>query len=485
MSLSHRHLGNTSGQILLMSVMLGSIIIMASTAIFFATQVGSRHRIASTQKTAGRGVLDEGLGYAIGQLSANQTRWTQALNGNFSGTDCNTGVAIDSPAGNSFKVYCSTGIASNPSIQPYQVAVRILALNPQTKNPDIATRAYLSQRTLGADLASGLHMSAAVQLIRQPASPPEGSLNVDWGPIVCMDSSNPDSWVLPSPIDAKQYPRKVSAGGLTGAVNRSGNVYGDGPKTDQKEYWAHSSMVSYPLIDEDYYMAAATNSIVNVGPVNGAGVPIPRFGCASGVNCAVFKPDPGDTAIFDASGSGYIPPQGVTIVVLGSAEFKNSVFDVSAMIVTGDLSITQQGQGMSYGLHVPAKASLEYPYTPDNPHIWPCQDREGTLDSNGAPVNDCSTVEVFNSGRLHYRGFLYVKGNMALSPTVSEYNLVGSLWVGDHEATAGSGGRLSLSAGSGLNVAYDDAINHAIKMNPISGETVLIVPDQIKPIPVF
>ena len=170
-------------------------------------------------------VSDEAITYAIQELSANSSFWTNALAGSFAGTDCNTGHDVNSPTGKyHYRIYCSTGTAGNSQLQIYQLVVTAVTMSTPgiggVETPLRATKAYISQRTLGADLSSGYHVAAAVQLVRQPSI--QGSLNVHWGPILCLNQDTVSTaWSLADQadtIDSQRYPRKFSLGGITGSA---------------------------------------------------------------------------------------------------------------------------------------------------------------------------------------------------------------------------------------------------------------------------
>jgi hypothetical protein len=426
-------------------------------------------------------------------LSQDASTWTSALNGTFTNTDCNTGNAVQGPSGSSFLLYCSTGTAGNANLQIYQVAVKAISLGP-TKTPLRAVKAYLSQRTLGTDIATGMHAAAAMELTRQPppANEPVGYwlnwINVQWGPIVCLETNNNDPWLLRAPIDAGRFPRKFASGSITGTVYQRAVTWRATGNTDNQEYWAYATQDIPPTINESAYQMLASSSNIPVAPRNAmaqGGQPIPRVGCGTAQsNCGVFQPNPGDTAIFDGNGlagNAYTVPANSYVYVLGNAAFNNVSIENATFIITGDLTIsTSAVVGFHTNLHVPVTAPFEYPYLSTG--TWPCQNMAGdTL--NGQPQYDCPSDTVFSffgvPFPVQYWGFLDVKGTMSISNGLL-WDMVGSLLVGDLQAPAGSGGHLQVFTGAAFQLAYDDIINHSILVNPISGTQIKLVPDSIQ-----
>jgi len=494
-----RVLSNRSGQTLLIAILLGIVLLIALAVVVFVNQVGTFHQSASAQRTNARAVAEEGIAFVTQELSVSSVTWQNALNGNFSGTDCNTGSDVTSPSGSNFKLYCSTGTAGNSNLQIYEVAVIAIAVSPVSANgrdvPLRAIKAYLSQRTLGVDLQTGIHAAAALQTVTSPST--SGTLNVHWGPIVCIDTNNLGAWTVPDPMDTSRYPRKFSLGGITGAAyTRSGLTSGSGPVTDQKEYWAYAPAASSPWIDDATYQALASSTVVVTAPVNGAGLPIPRASnCAPSVpNCGYFQPTGTDIAIFSGAGAGFVVTGGSSTVIYvnGPAEFDNIAVDSATFIVTGSLTVNNSATpAATVNLHVPVTAPSEYPYYPTTPASWPCSgpsapapgDTVGSQPAYDCPSSSVFTLPVANSGTVQFRGFLWVKGTMTVN-TSNGWNMAGSLMVGDPLSPPASRGSLSVLAGCTLNVAYDDVLNHLIRVNPINGTSVKVEPDFIQDIPV-
>jgi len=488
-----KHLINNSGQTLLIAVALALVLVLGLTVVYFVNQTSTSHQIASILRNQTGSVSDEGIAYAMQILSTSSTTWQNALIGTFP-NDCNSGNVIVTPSGGRFKLYCSTGTAGSSSLQPYQVAITAVASIQSSTGTEMslrASQAFLSQRTLGADLATGVHAAAALQMISQPIV--SGNLDIEWGPVVCLDSYNIASWAVPNSIDSGQYPRKFSVGGITSSVSthtRSGNSPTAGPHSDQKEYWAYGSQGLTPLIDETYYIQQAEYETGITPPTSKRTAnPLLPTGCLPGGNttCGYFVPASSDTAIFDGGLPGYPLSGGINQAVVyvdGPAQFNKIAIDSATFIITGSLTVTDASGGSVLNLHVPWSANLEYPYTPTNPATWPCQGQQGDNVAVGQPNYDCASSSLFPApGNVQFRGFLYVKGYLFVQ--TSNWNMVGALLVGDTQAPPGTSGALDIAAGNSMNLAYDDMINHGIHVGAVSGSTIKVEPDAAQIVPAF
>jgi hypothetical protein len=490
---SQRSLSNSSGQALLITICIGLVLVIAMTVVVFVNQTGTLHHTATAQRGRGRSVAEEGISYAIQELSVSTATWQNALNGVFTNTDCNTGNDVLSPSGSHFQLYCSTGTTNNPNLQIYQVAVEAMTFMPGSgkATPARAMKAYLSQRTLGADLATGYHAAAALELVSKPNI--LGTLNVHWGPIICLDSFNTGAWDLPDVIDSERYPRKFSAGGLTCnplgacAYSRSPNSAG----SDQKEYWAFAPLNAPPPINESYYQTLAQNTVVPNPPYslqtflqNGTYVNIPA-NCPTVASCGYFVVPPGDTAVF---GNGFTLSGGVTnaaIYVNGSTEFDKIAIDSAAFVINGAVTVTDTSGGNQPDLHVPYTAPLEYPYlSAGTPASMPCpgpvEPAPGDTLANGLPKYDCPSTSVF-PGNVQFRGFLWAKGLMKVK--TAGWTMVGALMVGDMSQPPGAGGQLEILAGNSLNLAYDDGIGRQVVQ--ASNTSIRVEPDMIQNVSTF
>jgi hypothetical protein len=457
---------NHAGQVLLLSVCLGLVLLIGVSAVFFMTQTGSNHQVFSSQRGSAASVADAGLGYAMQQLGQSLPVWQSALNANFLSIPvCNSGALVKTPSGGHFTISCSTGTAGNPNLQNYEVAVKVVASQTASGGVEMplrAIQAYVGQRTLGADLASRLHTAAALQLVMQPNV--AGTLDVEWGPIVCLD---PNPWLLPNVrLDAAQYPRKFSAGWIYGTSFPRSGPGGPGPQTDQQEYWSQSAFIEIPLVDKTYYrLQAQAESGIGQPVSKQTGSPITPA-CAGPTACGYFGPPnlaPGDTAVFGAA-SLYSLTRGQILYIDGNAEFDKIAMDGASVLVLGQMTLADSSGGNILTLNVPQTAPLEYPHFPSNPTSWPCQ-------VNPVPLGYTCT----SPGKVQFRGFLYVEGQLLVN--APDWTMAGALWVGKLQAPYQTSLSLTIPSGNGLTLYYDDQINHSLHFNPVGATAIKLVPD--------
>jgi len=464
---------------MVLMVAITLVFLIGVVVVVTLNQTASYHQLSSAQNVKSQGGAEEGLNYAIQELSQSLLTWQAALSGTFP-SDFNTGTALASPNGNAFRIWASVGTSQNPDLQPYQVAVTTEGM-AKKQGIEVATRAiqaYVSQRTLGADLTTGLHAAAALELAAQlgvNAGFGPSTLAVHWGPIVCLDLNGnlAGAWPLPNPADGSQFPRKFSTGGITGAsFARSGTVSfsnfsttpPSGTFTDGKEYWAYAPLVMPPLIDEAAYIWLAEHETAILPPISASThLAMQATNClpATNTTCGYFVPAPGDAALFDGASPGYAASSAVTIYVNGSAIFNKTAINGASFLITGGLTVNDATGGTALTLHVPVYAATEYPY---HPALQPC-----------AGATSCAPEP-----NIPFRGFLDVKGYMNV--TVPGWTMAGALLVGDPQAVAGTAATLVPSYG--LTLYYDDFINHAILVQPLLGTTAIrIEPDLIKNVP--
>src|SRR5262249_53052335 len=146
-----------------------------------------------------------------------------------------------------------------------QLKVISTALVRNRLGQDVATRslqALLSRKTLGVPLPPSAPASAALTL--QNAPNVQGSLLVHWGPVACYDAVNP--WTLSGSMDTNRFPRKFALGAIQGSVptllspTYPRSPTDAPPASDQKEYWAFSTLGSLPVMDDAFYTTAAASS---------------------------------------------------------------------------------------------------------------------------------------------------------------------------------------------------------------------------------
>ncbi len=482
---------NVRGQALILGVLIVTVLIISVVAIVSIMQSSSHHQVDSQKRNKGRALAEAGISHAIQQLSASTTTWNRALAANFSGSDCNTGINVDLSSEEAFRIFCTTGPEANPGLEPYQVgviAVSYMRHQNQTNVPTRAIKAYINQRTLGIDSASGIHEPAALQLVRRSSVTNNTPLTVHWGPIVCLDSGQgANAWLLRGTMRTEVHPRRYSMGGLTTdqpIFDKRAPIFSSGSyMTDNSSYWAFQPMLMPPLIDEAYYLKRATETISMTNaywPTDGiAGPPLAPTDCGSGTpNCSYFVPS--SSAVFSRAAPGYtVPSPGTVIWVDGDAQLDVVDMDGVTLIVTGDLTL---GDSLSAGgsvksatnaLHVPRAASREYGL---NSQITPCYTSlGGSCDSDATPIFPSLPVYTSGGGKVQFRGFMYVKGNLfVMGP---RWNMAGAILVGDMRSM-GDPGLLYVGPLGNLTLAYDDYIGQAIQVSPSAGTAIKVVIDR-------
>lgn len=456
------------GQALLIAILLGMVLIIAVPVVVFLTQIGGKHRLGSAKRMRASSVAEEGIVYAMQILSANRPIWEQALQNSYPTVPT---TPISAASGGQFTLQCAKGDLFGG--KPYQVRVLSTALEPRTtpgSNPGAAIRAveaFISRKTMSAVLSDKLTAPAALTLLSTPTVAAAGGLTVQWGPVVCLSTS---PWTLQDPLDAIHlpggvdrpgYPRKFSGGGITGATfHRIASDQEDSAHSDYKEYWAFASFTFPPLVDTTTYVARSTTTTNVPAPSACAGASCPS-GLTQGGGPGAFPATAGfftlnsdSTMTFDSS--FILNNSSAVIVVNGNARFVDLNLDFSsgAFIVNGNLILdgVTTGAGSVLTLNVPPQASLEYAYWPASPP-WPCQYAGPTCASN---------VVGGGSGRIHFRGFLRVTGNVYV--VGNGWQVAGSMLVGDYST---QDGRLIVNSGGSLTIYYDDQVNRLIETNPL------------------
>jgi hypothetical protein len=457
----------------MIAIVLALVLVIGLVVMFYVNQTSIFHQSGGAQRTAARSVSEDGVAYAIQELSASNATWTSALGKNFTAApDCNGGL-VSGTAGQ-FTLACGNDPTVYPNLQPYEVGVIVAAPTPSGSAPGTNLRAIqvnLGQRTLGLDPPIGPHLAAALELVRPPIL--SGTLDVEWGPIICLDASS--TWTLTDPMDTQRYPRKMSMGVISGGplstYPRMG-VNATGPDTDQKEYWGKVQGSSFlPLVDEEGYVSAAQKQSGITAPISSiTGNPLTPINCVGSppLSCGHFQTDPKqyEVAIFDGGYTPGIP--NAMIYVDGPAQFGNVNIDGAHVIVTRQLELAKSGGGGNVlSLHVPWSAPSEYPYSAS----WDCKG-SGSCKSNSFP----------GGGPIQFRGFLYVKGNLVVA-TGATWNIAGTVLVGDMGVAPTTSWQLNVQNGATLNIFYDDIINHQILMATTPNGPIKVVPDFIHDIP--
>ena len=260
------------------------------------------------------------------------------------------------------------------------------------------------------------------------------------------------------------------------------------PISDGREYWAFASQNFPPLVDESYYIAQATAALTVTPPKKGGTdmtPPVCNFNstnspcCANGHACGYFDTNKSGTAVFS---SGYTVPAGPNnvIYVNGDAEFDNVAIQNATFIITGNLKISTSTTSNSLYLNVPVAAPQEYPELLSN-----LASDAGLANTSFGVLGTPSDILLFpdppNTGNRHtqFSGFLYVKGNITVN--APSWNMVGTLLVGDMQHPQ-TGGQLIVPAGTRLNIVYDDRMNRAVHVYPVSGNAIKLTADAIQEI---
>jgi hypothetical protein len=421
---------NESGQLVIVAVFVVIALIMSIVVVVFLNQTQSQFGVANQKRQKAHNLTQAGLSYAILTLAASSTTWTNALNASFPLEFTDPGgtphqYAPPGGAGEYYTIQCSTGGA----LAKYQLQILVTGYTRVhgTMVPLRALSAVVSQKTLGATLPNGLNASAATVL----AHPPNGPVDINWGPVMVLDPTN--TWTVTDPMDSGQYPRKFAQAGIGGTVHLRSQS-SPAVNSDNLEYWAYSSL-GYPSeIDLPSYQTAARNTTLTTPPVAKNVAANLQLDCpVPGVpNCASFVLLNGDTAQFN---NYTLNQPGTIIYINGNAELdtiaidlkgdtQSSVFPSSgALIVTGDVLIANSSSGMSLThLRIPPTANLEYPF---------------------------STSPTTYTQEPSFRGFLYTTGS--LTNNVQDATLIGAVRVGN-----------VLSASQALHLYYDDEIGHSI-----------------------
>jgi len=445
------------GQTLIVAVIFIALLSLTIPWMVYTSNWSVRNNIKSLTRKQSISVAEEGLSFIASRLT-NATLWDAVLQAG--GAPLDTGATTTpTPSGKRFRI---RGLASTttPGLASYQIRVDASALD--NKNvPVSAVRAWLSRKTIGVQMPNGLHSRTALWLDNSvgaganvPANIGTGQvLNVLFGSIAQKNSGF--NLLLANTggtnIDQNRYARKFSAGGITSSLARTST-------TDNREYWTQAALGFAMPIQTDTYALRARN-VTNP----------PALTCVGGGSCA---PDPVNSsyysgvgnatfAEFTAGGGGYVINNPSVFYVMGSARFKNGHFDFKnttladpdgGMIITGNLEI----QGDSGGFHNAATsaggqtlANFRVPLYFQNE--WPYGGAPAlTPNSAGA-----STAIIGGDGKVMYRGFLWVQGNMTIKAG-NDYVMSGVLRVD---------GQLTFEANSSLTIYLDDEVSAKILMS--------------------
>lgn len=355
-----------------------------------------------------------------------------------------------------FSVAYTSAPSPATGLFPYQVGIRSqtydAAGNPASGN---AVYGVVSRKTLAVTTPSGMTASLALAMMQSPIN--MDGLVVHWGPVAIFESS---SYPYRNAMDTARFPRKFSTLDIWGVTyTRSG---GTTPITDGKEFWANTDLGFANPIDLMRYQQRAQASTANPALPTGA-----MRRCPSGSPlCGYFSVPEGQTAILN----GYtFNASGEVIIIEGNAQWDTvsmNLGDTGAFIVNGDLTLNTNPSGngqLLASLRVPPTSPREYPYAGNSP-VWPCHASvvsPGTCASVTTNLGRSDTNGLGNGGgdgRVHFRGFLYVTGNVTV---LSEGWLInGAVRIDGRIDAAAS------SAAPRLTILYDDIIAHNISTTP-------------------
>jgi hypothetical protein len=266
------------------------------------------------------------------------------------------------------------------------------------------------------------------------------NLNIEWGPVITYSA------ITQSP--ANYYPRKFSAGAITGRDTVNDSMNGAMPSGD----WAHYDYASFydlgtaPTINLTYYLNLAKNSIVPLlakGTGSGNASPWTAGGFNSGYYPATAQGgstgNSNGVKVEKGTGSGnyYFSSSTSVIYVEGDVQRwpSGTWVDSEAMIVTGNSDFN--GGGNTYDATIPPAAQDEYRYSPDGVNYWASK---GWTAGGTAHLTDVG---------MH--GFLYVGGNVGNAGGGA--TMVGAIMVNGGVTT------------NTMTVYYDAAVTSNIKLS--------------------
>jgi hypothetical protein len=430
---------------LIIAVLILAILLIAIPSIVMINKTILEHGAISQKRMKGRAVAEEGISYGMQQLTQN---WPFPFAYPPPSLGMPTAATVTSSEGSLYKVsYSSTGMI----LQPYQVAIRTEALDPNNNPiPSSAVQAIVSQRTVGAKLSNNMAASAALVLLTTPTINVGGHIWSPTGPIVVFDSN---TWVLDNKSDTNRTPRKFSEGTICSSAGCPPTVQSPfnrtTPSSDEKEYWSNTALGYASLIDTTTYASLAMNSPVTTVPQcylsgtttsDGSVTQTAAHGSLCGslpANCGYINSvtdcptrTPPDDIGFTG---GYTVPVNTMIFVEGNARFDAVNFNLgtsNAVIVDGNLTLGNPG---GVGTLVPAAVIPPTAYL-ENPYL------------------DCTFCTPPLSATMQLIGFLYVTGGLIVT-TAGPWNIYGVLRVD---------GQLTLA--EDLKIFYNDVTNHNIKV---------------------
>jgi hypothetical protein len=468
-----RRPNHSSGQALLIAIMIGVVLFLSVPIVIFFNQMNSSHQAQTEKRQKNLIVAREAVAFAKNIVASD---WANAVSNNFASPTlapyCG-GATITGVDGSHFKVNCDKPTTA----QVYQVRVVGQALNlvNGTEIAVSALEAYVSPQTVAVNLPEDLRASVAVQLTNVPPTPNtvpasstyKGNFTVHWGPISCMDQSSKLDLTFATLMDAGRYPRKFLNNGLiyTNAARSIPAAVSSDRPTDLAEFWAYQILGFSAPVNDALYQASALSGInpPHPAPTVPGCVGGPCGTAITGAGTGFYTVALGDTALLDSTFATGLPGN-TTIYINGDAEIANNFTwdgkNGGALIVTGSLYVdTPPPAPLTAALRIPPTANLEYPYYPTSPTDWPC--RTSWTASGGL----CSPPPPY-----HVRGFIWAKNNLIVE--APGWGFAGTLLVGD-PSNSSLTGQLNILPTADLTVYYDDEINHLIRVVSPPGYTPL------------
>jgi hypothetical protein len=395
--------------------------------IIFTNQHSTTHGVQSQKRLKARSVAEEGIAFAIQQMTANGNLNCPT---NFNGT-----TPLQSAQGNTFTLNCAI------APENYQRTLTAVPKDSQGNViPGSSVLAVVSQKTVSVNLPTGLAASAALDMAQVPLASGGGALEVELGPAVCRDALLTDTWLLGTVMDSQKRPRKFSAGPISPRC-----ISPTPPTTDQKEYWAYTSPGFASVIDLNSYQ---TNALATTCTVPPTCTPI----SCSLVGGCLFTVPAGETAVF---GAGFVSPTtpNSVIYVEGNATLQQPItlnlsnggnggaFIVDGTTAFGGGALTlgdgdANATGYSPFIRIPPTAALDDPYQ-----------------TCGVAPAACNGTTTRN---LDFQGFLYTNGSLNITPGVSN-----PYWTLDGVVRVD--GPLTVNSVADVLIYYNDLVNHSIQ----------------------
>ncbi len=377
-------------------------------------QKDSKDAQGNAKKTTAFQLAEAGQDRGAWKLRESDTIWSQAIAGTaISGY--NNDVTYTDVDGGQYKILFTAG--------PLSGQVTVTSKGLTTNTTDVrAIRGIYSKGTVAGALSvvGGLNWKP--------------NLNVEWGPVVAYNS------ITSTP--ANRYPRKYSAGGISGydtdPTSPNGAMPGDNWST--YDYASYYNLGTAPTIDLNSYRALALNSCVPpLRKGSGSGAAEHALG-PNGCDSGYYRTNPSSGAVnvkIDvASGGGNYTLTCATCVIFTEGAVtsfpNNSWLNVRALVAVGDVDFN--AKNTTFVATVPATAQNEYQYSTAGTTYWTSKGW-----TNGG------TYSIANCG-MH--GFLYTGGD--LQNAGGNSIIVGALFVN---------GSLTVNT---TTVYYDSAVGNNI-----------------------